>query len=199
MSTVVAAVMTTVMVVAVMAAVMVVAVMAAVMMAAVMNVVAVVTAMMNVMAMVTTVAAMTAMMIVVAVAVAAVVMPAIPAFAAAKADADNECVADDVPAWAVPTIVVPTVGIAVPLVFDIAARRHDLRIDLRQRPAGIGRLRVALSDRPEAVLNDAVPGVGAAVDKSRLHASGFDLSAGVGTGRLGQGRQRQRHQAGEPD
>jgi hypothetical protein len=193
MSTVVAAVITTVMVVAVMAAVM---------MAAVMNVVAVVTAMMNVMAMVTTVmtvAAMTAMMIVVAVAVAAVVMPAIPAFAAAKADADNECFADDVPAGAVPTIVVPTVGIAVPLVFDIAARRHDLRIDLRQRPAGIGRLRVALSDRPEAVHYDAVPGVGAAVDKSRLHASGFDLSAGVGTGRLGQGRQRQRHQAGEPD
>jgi hypothetical protein len=71
------------------------------------------------------------------VVVAAVMMPAMPALAAAKADANNQFVADDVPAGAVPAVVVPTVGIAIPHVFDVAARGHYLRVDLRQGPAGM--------------------------------------------------------------
>jgi hypothetical protein len=184
------------------------AVMAVPVVATVMIVVAVMTAMMVVMVMIVAmmmVVMVVAMMVVVvmvvmtAVMVAAVMMPAMPALAAAKADANNQFVADDVPTGAIPAIVVPTVGIAIPHVFDVAARGHDLRVDLRQGPAGICRLRNALNDRLEAIRNDAVPGVGAVIDKACLHTGGFDLIARVGPGRLRGGRQRKHHQAGEPD
>jgi hypothetical protein len=142
-------------------------------------------------------AVMTAM---VSVVMAAVVMPAMPALTAAPAYAVVEFVADDVPTGAVPAVVVPTVGITVQLVFVVgAARGHELRIDLRQRPAGIRRLRLALHDRPEAVHDNSVPGIGTAVHKSRLLASGFDLIARLGPGRLRGGRQGKHHQAGEPE
>jgi signal transduction histidine kinase len=193
----------------VVAAVMMVVTAMMMVVAAVMMVVAavmVVTAMMVVVAAVTmvVVAVVTTMMIVGTVMVAAVVMPAMPAVAATEADADNEFVADDVPAGAVPTIVVPAVNLAIPNVFDIATCRHDLRIDLRQRPAGICRLRIALHDRPEAILDNAVAGPGTAVHKARLHASGLDHSARVGGrrrlrgGRQGK-RQAKRHHASESD
>jgi len=142
-------------------------------------------------------AVMTAM---VSVVMAAVVMPAMPALTAAPAYAVVEFVADDVPTGAVPAVVVPTVGITVQLVFVVgAARGHELRIDLRQRPAGIRRLRLALHDRPEAVHNNSVPGIGTAVHKSRLLASGFDLIARVGPRGLRGGRQGKHYQAGEPE
>jgi hypothetical protein len=178
-ATVVAAMMSAVMVVPVVATVMIV--------------VAVMTAMMVIMVMIV------AMMMVVAVVVAAVMMPAMPALAAAKADANNQFVADDVPTGAIPAIVVPTVGIAIPHVFDVAARGHDLRVDLRQGRAGIRRLRNTLNDRLEAVHNNAVSGAGAVVDEACLHTSSFNLIARVGPGRLRGGRQRKHHQAGEPD
>jgi hypothetical protein len=165
---------------------------------AVMIVVAVVMVVMTAMMIVAMVmvAMMMIAMMVVAVVVAAMMMPAMPALAAAKADANNQFVADDVPAGAVPAIVVPTVGIAIPHVFDVAARGHDLRVDLRQRPAGVGRLRNTLNYRLEAVRNNAVPDAGAVVHKARLHTSGFDLIARVGPGWLRGGRQRKRDQAG---
>ncbi len=141
-------------------------------------------------------AVMTAM---VSVVMAAVVMPATPALTAAPAYAVVEFVADDVPTGAVPAVVIPTVGITVPLVFDVWAAGHELRIDLRQRPAGIRRLRLALHDRPEAVHNNSVPGIGTAVHKSRLLASGFDLIARVGPRGLRGGRQGKHYQAGEPE
>jgi hypothetical protein len=191
-ATVVAAMMS-----AVMSPVMVVPVVATVMI-----VVVVMTAMMVIMVMIAmmVVAMMVvAMMVVAVVVVAAVMMPTMPALAAAKADANNQFVADDVPARAIPAIVVPTVGIAIPHVFDVAARGHDLRVDLRQGPAGVCRRRDALDDRLEAVRNNAVPGAGAVVHKARLHTGGFDLIARVGPGRLGGGRQRKQHQAGDPD
>ena len=141
-------------------------------------------------------AVMTAM---VSVVMAAVVMPATPALTAAPAYAVVEFVADDVPTGAVPAVVVPTVGITVPLVFDVWAPGRELRIDLRQRPAGIRRLRLALHDRPEAVHNNSVPGIGTAVHKSRLLASGFDLIARVGPRGLRGGRQGKHYQAGEPE
>jgi len=141
-------------------------------------------------------AVMTAM---VSVVMAAVVMPATPALTAAPAYAVVEFVADDVPTGAVPAVVIPTVGITVPLVFDVWAPGRELRIDLRQRPAGIRRLRLALHDRPEAVHNNSVPGTGTAVHKSRLLASGFDLIARVGPRGLRGGRQGKHHQAGEPE
>ena len=176
----------------------------AAMMSAVM--VPVVTAMMVVMVMMVAmmvvmvmIVAMMMVVMVVAVVVAAVMMPAMPALAAAKADANNQFGADDVPTRAIPAIVVPTVGIAIPHVFDVAARGRDLWVDLRQGPAGICRLRDALNDRLEAVRDNAVPGAGAVVHKARLHASGFDLIARVGPGRLRGGRQRKHHQAGEGD
>jgi hypothetical protein len=155
------------------------------------------TAVMTAMVSVVMAAVVTAM---VSVVMAAVVMPAMPALTAAPACAVVEFVADDVPTGAVPAVVVPTVGITVQLVFVVGtARGHELRIDLRQRPAGIRRLRLALHDRPEAVHNNSVPGIGTAVHKSRLLASGFDLIARVGPGRLRGGRQGKHHQAGEPE
>ncbi len=188
---IVVAVMTAMMVVMVMIAVMMMIVVAV--MAAMMVMVMMIVAMMMVVMIV-----MTAMMVV-AVVVAAVMMPAMPALAAAKADANNQFVADDVPAGAIPAVVVPTVGIAIPHVFDVAARGHDLRIDLRQGRAGVRRLRNTLNDRLEAVRNNAVSGAGAVVDEACLHTSGFDLIARVGPGRLRGGRQRKHDQARERD
>ena len=199
-----AAVVATAMVVVavVTAMMMVMAVVAAVMMVmavmATMMMVMTVMAAMVVVAMVV-VAVVTTMMVVGAVMVAAVVVPTMPALAATKADTNNKLVADDVPAGTIPAVVVPTVNLAVPNVFDIATCRHDLRLDLRQRPADICRRRVALSDRPEAILDHAVPGPGAAVDKARLHAGSLDQIARVGRRRLRRGWQRQRYQANEPD
>ena len=157
---------------------------------------AMMTAVMTAMVSVVMAAVVTAM---VSVVMAAVVMPAMPALTAAPAYAVVEFVADDVPTGAVPAVVIPTVGITVPLVFDVWAAGHELRIDLRQRPAGIRRLRLALHDRPEAVHNNSVPGIGTAVHKSRLLASGFDLIARVGPRGLRGGRQGKHHQAGEPE
>ncbi len=116
-----------------------------------------------------------------------------PSSAEATARAENQL------ALAQLAVVIPTVGITVPLVFDVWAAGHELRIDLRQRPAGIRRLRLALHDRPEAVHNNSVPGIGTAVHKSRLLASGFDLIARVGPRGLRGGRQGKHYQAGEPE
>jgi cytochrome c oxidase assembly factor CtaG len=89
-----------------------------------------------------------------AMVMATVMVPGAKSLAAAKAEAAAEFIADNVPAGAVPAIVMPTVGIAVPLVFVVtpaawatSARRHELRINFRQRQGGFRRLGRTLYDR----------------------------------------------------
>jgi hypothetical protein len=77
------------------------------------------------------------------------------------------------------------------------ARRHDLRIDWRQRPAGVRRLRLALHDRPDAVHPKSVTGFNAAVYESRFLASRSDLIAHLAAGRLCGAGQAKHQQAGE--
>jgi hypothetical protein len=158
------------------------------------------------------------------VCVAAVMLPTIPALASAKAKTAAEFVANDVPARAVPAVLIPTVSIAVVFELVIAtspgpdgrrrrrrrsvlakvwvvrlARRHDLRADFRQRPAGIPRLRFVLHDRPNAVHDKPITGADSAPHESRLPASGFDLITRAARGWLCGGGQARRQQCSEPE
>ncbi len=161
---------------------------------------------------------------IIAMAMAAVMMPAMPALAAAKAEAAPEFEANNIPAGAIPTVVVPAVPVAVPSELLIAPRRRralpdirstrqvsgrvirisrfavrsDVRIKLRQGQAGVLRLRPAFHDRRDAVDPKSAAGSDTAELEPRPLAGCFDLFARR-RGRLRGARERQHYQAREPE
>jgi hypothetical protein len=202
-------------------AVMIAAMVVIAVMIAAMVVIAVMIAAMMV-AVVVTVVVIAVMII--AVAMAAAMMPAIPALAAAKAEAAPEFEANNIPAGAIPTVVVPAVPVAVPSELLIAPRRRralpdigstcqvsgrvvrigrfavrsDVRIKLRQGQAGVLRLRPAFHDRRDAVHPKSAAGSDTAELEPRPLARCFDLFARR-RGRLRGARERQHYQAREPE
>ncbi len=160
---------------------------------------------------------------VIAMAMAAAMMPTIPALAAAKAEAAPEFETDNVPAGTVPTVFIPAVFVAVPSELLIAPRRRrrrralpdirsscqvpgrvirigrfavrsHVRIESRQRQAGVLWLGLAFHDRRDAIHPKSAAGSDIAELKPRVLACCFDPFAHR-RGRLRRARERQHHQA----